>query len=202
MKKTISIFTLLLILLSINLTLTQYTSFGMELDSFQERCLSDYYKAQTVIVYELNSNHPEMVLEVKSPDGKILFHFINATSLFSVTTNSNGFYQVCAKNIGKFKGEITLTIKTGVSANDYSSVAKSKDLEPIDYELDRILKRQYMLNHLNRVSQEKQNQFGSIYKSISNRIIFYSLFMIAGMIFIGIVETLYLKRFMEKRKII
>ena len=202
MKNKISIISLLLFFVSINLTFTQYSSFGMELDSFQERCLNDYYKAQTVIVYELNSNHPEMVLEVKSPDGRILFHHINATSLFSLTANSNGFYSVCAKNMGKYKGEITLTIKTGVSANDYSSVAKSKDLEPIDYELDRILKRQYMLNHLNRVSQEKQNQFSSIYKSISNRIIFYSLFMIAGMIFIGIVETLYLKRFMEKRKII
>ena len=202
MKNQISIISLLLFLLSINFTLTQYTSFGMELDSFQERCLSDYYKAQTVIVYELNSNYPEMLLEVKSPDGRILFHYVNSSSLYSLTANSNGFYSVCAKNMGKYKGDITLTIKTGVSANDYSSVAKSKDLEPIDYELDRILKRQYMLNHLNRVSQEKQNQFGSIYKSISNRIIFYSLFMIAGMIFIGIVETLYLKRFMEKRKII
>ena len=202
MKNKISIISLLLFLLSIHFTLTQYISFGMELDSFQERCLSDYYKAQTVIVYELNSNYPEMLLEVKSPDGRILYHHVNSTSLFSLTANSNGFYSVCTKNMGKYKGDITLTIKTGVSANDYSSVAKSKDLEPIDYELNRILKRQYMLNHLNRVSQEKQNQFGSIYKSISNRIIFYSLFMIAGMIFIGIVETLYLKRFMEKRKII
>ena len=202
MKNKISIISLLLFFLSINLTFTQYSSFGMELDSFQERCLSDYYKSQTVIAYELNSNHPEMVLEVKSPDGRILYHYINATSLFSLTAIRNGFYSVCVKNMGKYKGEITLTIKTGVSANDYSSVAKSKDLEPIDYELARILKRQYMLNHLNRVSQEKQNQFGSIYKSISNKIIFYSLFMIAGMIFIGIVETLYLKRFMEKRKII
>ena len=202
MKNQICIISFLTFFLSFNYTLSQYYSFGMELDSFQERCLSEYYKAQTIVVYELNSNHPEMVLEVKSPDGKILFHYINSTSLFSLNTNSNGFYLVCAKNMGKYKGEITLTIKTGVSANDYSSVAKSKDLEPIDYELDKILKRQFMLNHLNKVSQEKQNQFGSIYKSISNRIIFYSLFMIAGMIIIGIVETLYLKRFMEKRKII
>ena len=202
MKNHISIITLLLFLLSINFTLTQLTSLGMELDAFQERCLSDYYKAQTVIVYELSSNSPEMQLEIKTDDNFVLFHNVNTTSLFSLTTNTNGFYVVCTKNIGKFKEEVILTIKTGVSANDYSSVAKSKDLEPIDYELSRILKRQYMVNHLNKVSQEKQNQFGAIYKSISNRIIFYSLFMIAGMIFIGVVETLYLKRFMERRKII
>ena len=202
MKTQLSIISILLFLFSINITLTQYSSFGMELDSFQERCLSEYYKAQTVIIFELDSNFPEMLLEVKAPDGRILYHHTNSTSLFSLTTKSNGFYSVCAKNVGKFKGEIKLTIKSGISANDYSSVAKSKDLEPIDFELDNLIKRQPMLNHFNRISHDKQTQFSTIYKGISNRIIFYSLLMIAGMVLIGVIETLYLKRFMERRKII
>ena len=192
----------IIIFLLVKLSISQYNSFGMELDSYQERCLSEYYKSQTVIIFELNSATQEMLLEVKSPDGKILFHHINATSLFSLTTKYNGFYSVCAKNMGKYIGEVKLSIKSGISANDFSSVAKSKDLEPIDLELDKILKRQPMLNHFNKVSLEKQNQFSSIYKSISSRIIFYSLIMICGMIAIGVIETLYLKKFMEKRKII
>ena len=185
-----------------NVILGQYSSFGIDLDSYQERCLSDYYKSQTVVIYELYSDSPEMELEVKSQDGAILYRNISTSSLFSFTTQYNGFYEVCAKNRGKNKNEVTLLIKSGVSANDYSSVAKSKDLEPIDFELDKLLEKQSILNHLNKVSQEKQNQFGVIYKSISKRIIFYSLLMVAGMILIGIIETLYLKRFMERRKII
>ena len=196
------IISLLTFFILINFSLNQFTSFGMELDSFQERCLSEYYKSQTVIIFELRSASPEMLFEIKSPDGGILFHQINSTSLFSLTTQSNGFYAVCAKNMGKFSGEVNLIIKSGVSANDFSSVAKSKDLEPIDYELDQILKRQPLLNHFSKISQEKQNQFNSIYKNVSNKIISYSLLMIGGMILIGIIETLYLKRFMEKRKII
>ena len=196
------IISLLTFFILINFSLNQFTSFGMELDSFQERCLSEYYKSQTVIIFELRSASPEMLFEIKSPDGRILFHQINSTSLFSLTTQSNGFYAVCAKNMGKFSGEVNLIIKSGVSANDFSSVAKSKDLEPIDYELDQILKRQPLLNHFSKISQEKQNQFNSIYKNVSNKIISYSLLMIGGMILIGIIETLYLKRFMEKRKII
>ena len=181
---------------------SQYSSFGMELDSNQERCLSEYYKSQTVIIFELNSQIKEMQLEVRSPDGKIYYRHTNTTSLYSLTTKNNGFYSVCAKNNGNIKGEIKLTIKSGVNANDFSSVAKSKDLEPIDYEFEKLLKKESMLNHFNKVSQEKQNQFSSLYKSISSRISYYSLLMIAGMIMIGIIETLYLKRFMEKRKII
>jgi len=202
MKNQSIIISLLLFFILINDILGQYSSFGMDLESFQERCLSEYYKAQTVIIFELLSDSPEMQLEVKSPDGGVLYHNVNATLLYSLTTQSNGFYEVCAKNMGKYKNEITLLIKSGVSANDYSSVAKSKDLEPIDFELDKLLDKQSILNHLNKVSQEKQNQFGVIYKSISKRIIFYSLLMVAGMILIGIIETLYLKRFMERRKII
>ena len=193
---------LLLFYILINVILGQYSSFGFDLESFQERCLSEYYKSQTVIIYELYSESPEMELKLKSPDGGIIFHNISSSSLFSLTTQSNGFYEVCAKNRGKYKNEVTLLIKSGVSANDYSSVAKSKDLEPIDFELDKLLEKQSILNHLNKVSQEKQNQFGVIYKSISKRIIFYSLLMVAGMILIGVIETLYLKRFMERRKII
>ena len=196
------IISLLTFFLLINFSLNQFSSFGMELDSFQERCLSEYYKSQTVIIFELVSTSPEILLEVKSPDGRILYHHINSTSLFSLTTQSNGFYAVCAKNMGKYSGEVTLIIKSGVSANDFSSVAKSKDLEPIDYELDQILLKQPLLNHFSKISQEKQNQFSAIYKNVSNKIIGYSLLMIGGMILIGIIETLYLKRFMEKRKII
>ena len=202
MKNKSLVISLLIFFILFNVILDQYSSFGIDLESFHERCLSEYYKSQTVIIYELYSDSPEMELIVKSPDGGILYRNINTSSLFSLTTQNNGFYEVCAKNMGKDKNEVTLLIKSGVSANDYSSVAKSKDLEPIDFELDKLLEKHSILNHLNKVSQEKQNQFGVIYKSISKRIIFYSLLMVVGMILIGVIETLYLKRFMERRKII
>ena len=193
---------IIILFLLVKFSLEQYNTFGMDLDVYQERCLTEYYTSQTVVIYELNSTSRETILEVRAPDGKILYHHIDSNSLFSLTTKNNGFYSVCAKNMDKYKNEVKLSIKSGISANDYSSVAKSKDLEPIDLELDKILKRQPLLNHFNKISLEKQNQFSSIYKSISSRIIFYSLIMICGMIAIGVIETIYLKKFMEKRKII
>ena len=193
---------IIILFLLVKFSLEQYNTFGMDLDVHQERCLTEYYTSQTVVIYELNSTSIETILEVRAPDGKILYHHIDSNSLFSLTTKNNGFYSVCAKNMDKYKNEVKLSIKSGISANDYSSVAKSKDLEPIDLELDKILKRQPLLNHFNKISLEKQNQFSSIYKSISSRIIFYSLIMICGMIAIGVIETIYLKKFMEKRKII
>ena len=106
------------------------------------------------------------------------------------------------RNNGHGNVDIDIEIKSGINANDYSSVAKSKDLEPIEHTLDKIMDKENILNHFNKVSQEKQNLFGFLYKSISSKIIFYSILLIIGMILIGIIEALYLKRFMEKRKII
>ena len=174
----------------------------MDLDAYQERCLNEYYKVQTVIILEVTSESKDILTQIRSPNGKIIFYNINSTSVFSYTSTYNGYYNFCMKNNGNANTEINVTIKSGIGANDYSSVAKSKDLEPIDFELDKILKKESLLNHFNQISQEKQNMFGFLYKSISNKIIFYSILMIAGMILIGVIETLYLKRFMERRKII
>ena len=174
----------------------------MDLDAYQERCLNEYYKVQTVIIFEVNCEIKDILSQIRSPNGRIIYYNTNNTSTFSFTTQNNGYYNFCMKNLGDTNTEINLVIKSGIGANDYSSVAKSKDLEPIDFELDKILEKESLFNHFNRISQEKQEMFGFLYKSISNKIIFYSILLIIGMVLIGIVETLYLKRFMERRKII
>ncbi len=201
MKNPLSIlFTFLFLIIKISKC--QYSSFGMDLDAYQERCLNEYYKVQTVIIFEVNCEIKDILTQIRSPNGHIIYYNTNTTSIFSFTTQNDGYYNFCMKNLGDTNTEINLVIKSGIGANDYSSVAKSKDLEPIDFELDKILEKESLFNHFNRISQEKQEMFGFLYKSISNKIIFYSILLIIGMVLIGIVETLYLKTFMERRKII
>ena len=179
----------------------QYYSFGMDLDAYPKRCLTEYYKSQTVIIFQVNSNK-DILTKIKEPNGNIIYENTNSTIVFPFTTKYNGYYNFCMKNNGEGIVDIDIIIKSGIDANDYSSVAKSKDLEPIENALNKILKKEYRLNHFNKVSQENQNIFSRIYKSISNRIILYSILLIIGMILIGIIEALYLKKFMERRKII
>ena len=202
MKNYSLIFFIIFFCVLLTISNCQYSSFIIDIDSNQRRCLNEYYKIKTVIIIEVSSESKEILTEVKASDGRILYHNINSTNVFSFTTQYNGFVSFCIQNMGRISTEINVVIKSGIGANDYSSVAKSKDLEPIDYELDKILKKEYMLNHFNQISQERKDSFGIIYKSISSKIILYSILMIIGMILIGVIETLYLKRFMEKRKII
>ena len=202
MKQSSFLFFNIIFFLLITITKCQYSTFNFELDPNEQRCLNEYYKIQTVIIYEVTSVSKDILSEVKSPSGHILFHYKNSTNIFSFTTQYNGFYNFCMQNMGKTNAEIKFVVRSGIGAKDFSSVAKSKDLEPIDYELDKMLKKESLLNHLNEISIEKKNMFEYLYKSISNRIIFCSILLIVGMVAIGIIEALYLKKFMERRKII
>ena len=186
----------------IHISKCQYSSFGIDLDAYQERCINEYYKIQTVIIFQVSFKSKDILTQVKEPNGNIIYENTNLTSVFPFTTKYNGYYNFCMKNNGKGNVDIDIIIKSGINANDYSSVAKSKDLEPIENALNKILKKEYRLNHFNKISQENQNIFSRMYKSISNRIILYSVLLIIGMILIGIIEALYLKKFMERRKII
>ena len=93
-------------------------------------------------------------------------------------------------------------MKYGVAAKDYSSIAKTKDLQPIDLELQKITDKKNTLNHYVRVSQQHEKMFEKSLDSISSKIVFYSMILMAMMIVIGVIETVYLKKFMERRKII
>ena len=202
MKKNSLLIFIIFFSFLISLINSQYSSFIIDLEPSQTRCLNEYYQIKTVVILEVTSESNQILTEIKAPNGYIIFHNMNTTSIFSYTTKHNGFANFCIENRGKIVSEVNIKIRSGISANDYSSVAKSKDLEPIDFELDKILEKESLFNHFNRISQEKQEMFGFLYKSISNKIIFYSILLIIGLVLIGIVETLYLKRFMERRKII
>ncbi len=181
----------------------QVVSYEMDLYPNQDQCLSEYYQEQTVVIYEsVSMSHRPLQVDIRSPDGRIMFHLVNDTTAYSLTTPTSGYYTICYKNLEKYPHIFRLRIKSGVSANDYSSVAKTKDLSPIDGELDRLIGRENVLTHLNTKISIKQAEFNSIYDKISNKIIFYSVIMIIGMIAIGYLETFYLKRFLERRKII
>ena len=60
----------------------QFSSFNFELDSDELRCLNEYYKMQTVIIYEVTSESKDILSEVKSQSGHILIHYKNSTNIF------------------------------------------------------------------------------------------------------------------------
>ena len=98
--------------------------------------------------------------------------------------------------------EILFALKYGVGAKDYSSIARAKDLKPVDLALEKLSDRAKDMSHRISFSQSHENVFESFLDSISSKFMIFSSIVIVIMIFVGYMETLYLKNFMRRRKII
>ena len=98
--------------------------------------------------------------------------------------------------------EIIFSLKYGVGAKDYSSIARAKDLKPVDLALEKLSDRAKDMSHRISFSQSHENIFENFLDSISSKIMTFSSIVIIIMILVGYMETQYLKNFMRRRKII
>ena len=193
---------LLLLLSLVSMISSQQSTLEFELEVSQINCLYEYFPESTLVILEVIPTEENVQIELKKPDQSILQSRKNETFKEAFTAETSGYYEVCIMNYGKSITTIYFDLKYGVAAKDYSSIAKTKDLQPIDLELTKITDKKNTLNHYVRVSQQHEKMFEQSLDSISSKIVFYSMILMAMMIIIGVIETVYLKKFMERRKII
>ena len=98
--------------------------------------------------------------------------------------------------------KIDFLLKYGVAAKDYSNMARTKDLQPIDLELEKLADRTQDLSHYANFAQTHEKIFEGSLNSISGNIVKFSSLLIVIMAIIGVVETVFLKNFMKRRKIV
>ena len=182
--------------------MTQQNSFRFNLGKNEEECLFDYFPDKTLVIYEVYTSNVTIGVVLKNPEQKVLESQETTFFKYPFTTYSGGYYEICITNGGNFTTPVHFTLKYGVSAKDYSSVARTKDLKPIDLELEKLSDRTKYLSHYANFAQSHEQIFETSLDSISGKIVFFSSILIGMMIVIGAIETFYLKKFMERRKII
>lgn len=184
-------------------TNTQQSSLNFELHKGQSNCLLEYFPVNTMVILDVVSTH-EMYVELKDPSSNMIYTTDDNTKIckHAFTSTSTGYFEMCIENRNNETSNIYFDLKYGVSARDYSSIAKAKDLKPIELELQRIVDKKRLMNHYLISSNQHERSFEAMLDSISSKIVLYSMILMGVMIFIGIIETVYLRKFMEKRKLI
>lgn len=180
----------------------QQNSFRFHLEKNEEECLFDYFPDKTLVIYEVYTSNVTLGIVLKNPEQKILESLETSFFKYPFTTYSGGYYEICISNGGNYTTPVHFTLKYGVAAKDYSSVARTKDLKPIDLELEKLSDRTKYLSHYANFAQSHEQIFETSLDSISGKIVVFSSILIGMMIVIGAIETFYLKKFMERRKII
>lgn len=193
---------LISLLALISIVSSQQIKFEYTLAPKEKQCLFEYFPEKTMVIYSVKTRSLNSKIELKDSKGAIMYVRRANNLNEGFTTTSSDYLELCCENLGKDPATFDYELKYGVGANDYSSIVKSKDLQPIEAEIKNIISKKSIIDHYKRFGENNDNIFESTLDSMSQRIIFYSVYLILFMIFIGFVEIVYLKKFMQKRKII
>ena len=180
---------------------SQEINFKFTLNRLKEYCLSESFQEKTFVIYNISSS---------SIETKFIFKFFNEVLInnmmnefkFPFTTEKSGDYELCIRNFDHQLIEVNFSMKYGLAAKDYSSIAKKKDLKQTELIVEKMEDRARDIAKI--ISFEKNKNIGieGILDELLNEIIIYSTIIVICMIFVGILEIVCLKKFMQNRKII
>ena len=197
-----SIIFLFIIINIIILSLCQESRFHFTLDSNLEECFSEYFPDKTLVIFEIIAPDSNNKYKLINPKKAIIDEKQCGDYNYPFTTYEGGVYEICITNLENRPTNIEFSVKYGVGAKDYSSIARAKDLKPVDLALEKLSDRAKEMSHRISFSQSHENIFEQFLDSISSKVMFFSSLIIIIMIVVGYMETLYLKNFMRRRKII
>ena len=180
----------------------QQSIFRFNLEPNIEECFSEYFPDKTLVIFEVASDEGKCRYVLTNPKKVVIEDKQSVDYTYPFTTYEGGVYEICITNLERKKLEILFALKYGVGAKDYSSIARAKDLKPVDLALEKLSDRAKDMSHRISFSQSHENVFESFLDSVSSKVMIFSSIVIVIMILVGYMETLYLKNFMRRRKII
>ena len=180
----------------------QQSIFRFNLEPNIEECFSEYFPDKTLVIFEVASDEGKCRYVLTNPKKVVIEDKQSVDYTYPFTTYEGGVYEICITNLERKKLEILFALKYGVGAKDYSSIARAKDLKPVDLALEKLSDRAKDMSHRISFSQSHEDMFEFFLDSISSKVMIFSSIVIVIMILVGYMETLYLKNFMRRRKII
>lgn len=138
-----------------------------------------------------------------NPSGGLLYQKDNKPIVkVSITAVESGNYQLCVSNRHSTSTEISFEFLSGIGAKDYSDIAKESNLKPVEISLQKLEDMiKYLIQEMSTVMKQKETDL-SINDSLSSKIIVFSIITLIAMVVVGIIETLYIQKYLYNRKII
>ena len=198
MKKIIQ--TLIIIFIIIQIKTVQ---FSFSIPEKEKYCVGEYLTENTVALFSIISQTPKYTSQIYDPKNKILYIKTGENELkLSLTATENGNYHICIINNEKKEIGIEFEFLSGIQAQDYTDIAKESNLKPVETSIKKVEDTiNLLINDLTSVTKEEDKTLTES-DSINSNVISFSVITLGAMIIIGAIETLYLKRYLHKRKII
>ncbi|TRY53385.1 emp24/gp25L/p24 family/GOLD domain containing protein [Cryptosporidium tyzzeri] len=194
-----SLYFLVLLLISY-LKYTKCMDFKLKLNPQEIKCLSESMLKSTLITLSVIAEKQANIQIID--DTHVLFESKEKNPKAAFTTIKTGIHRFCFINTSQEDNWVSIALKWGPGAYDSGSIANKADFEPIDIAMTNInvALKEYQAN----IKQMKSlaNSIQHATSNASNRIAAFSIFNIASIIVISVIQTLYIKKFFRSRKLI
>ena len=185
------------------ITITNEVQFAFKILPNNKYCVGEYLTENTIAIFGIITTTKNYQAQVFDPKNRILYTKSNELEIkLSLTATESGNHQICILNKEKNEIQIDFEFLSGIQAQDYTDIAKESNLKPVETSVKKVEDTiNLLINDLTSVTKEEDRTL-AVNDSINSNIISFSLITLGAMIVIGAVETFYLKKFMERRKII
>ena len=182
---------------------TNSVMFNIKVKRGFEECIGEYLTEDTVAIFSMSTDLKNIIINLRDPKGKNLYTKKYQQDVrLSLTATESGNYEMCIKNNDKSEAKVQFEFLSGISAQDASEIAKESSIQPAEASISRLkdMSRD-LINDLNSVVREEDKNLKAN-DAISSKITMASMITILVMIGVGVVETIYIKKYLQNRKLI
>ena len=182
---------------------TNSVMFNIKVKRGFEECIGEYLTEDTVAILSMSTDLKNIIINLRDPKGKNLYTKKYQQDVrLSLTATESGNYEMCIKNNDKSEAKVQFEFLSGIAAQDVSEIAKESSIQPAEAAIVRLkdMSRD-LINDLNSVVREEDKNLKAN-DAISSKITMVSMITILVMIGVGVVETIYIKKYLQNRKLI
>ena len=194
---------LIFLLILLNLSPSNCANFGFEVKPGRTYCVGEYLTEDTVAIFAMSSNQKNIIINLSDPQGKYLYTKKYQQDVrLSLTATESGNYEMCLKNNDRVDAKIRFEFLSGIAAMDASEIAKESSIQPAEAAIVRLKDMsQDLINDLNSVVKEEDQNLKAN-DAISSKITMVSIITLGVMIAVGVIETVYIQKYLQNRKLI
>ena len=194
---------LIFLLLLLNFSPSNCANFGFEVKPGRTYCVGEYLTEDTVAIFAMSSNQKNIIINLSDPQGKYLYTKKYQQDVrLSLTATESGNYEMCLKNNDRVDAKIRFEFLSGIAAMDASEIAKESSIQPAEAAIVRLKDMsQDLINDLNSVVKEEDQNLKAN-DAISSKITMVSIITLGVMIVVGVIETVYIQKYLQNRKLI
>ena len=151
----------------------------------------------------MSTDLKNIIINLNDPKGKNVYQKKYQQDVrVSLTATESGNYEMCIKNNDRKEAKVQFEFLSGILAQDASEIAKESSIQPAEAAIVRLKDMSKdLINDLNSVVREEDKNLKAN-DAISTKITMVSMITLGVMIAVGIVETIYIKKYLQNRKLI